>query len=79
VRNLSEHDFTVIIEVYFDEFTESGNLLFLKVFALPKASRTGLVSSTCFSIPLTVLPLPALAFSEMFKKSKSGPSNPVAA
>jgi membrane protease YdiL (CAAX protease family) len=54
-------------------------LLFLKVLALPKASRTGLVSRTCFSIPFTVLPLPAFAFSDIFKKSKSGPSNPVAA
>ena len=51
----------------------------MKVFALPKASRTGFVSRTYFSIPFTVLPLPALAFSEIFKKSKSGPSNPVAA
>jgi hypothetical protein len=54
-------------------------LLFLKVLALPKASRTGLVSSTYFSIPLTEPPPSPLAFAEIFKKSNSGPTKLVAA
>ena len=76
---MSEHNFTLIIEIDFNEFTKSRRVGVFVSFALPKASRTGFVSRTYFSIPFTVLPLPALAFSEIFKKSKSGPSNPVAA
>jgi hypothetical protein len=55
----------------FINFPNLEELLFLKVLALPNASKSGLVSKTYFSIPFTEPPSPALTSFEMFKKSKS--------
>ena len=37
--NLSEHDFTVVIEVDFDEFTESGRIVVFESFCITESFK----------------------------------------